>query len=198
MYLTSLQECISTIEVLLDLNKAMLDRNPEIRQAQRDLGVAVPALDEAPLSGRIWDQVDASYVTIKEFRDSSLDRWHRKALLGSGQTNLKGTLQRLDQTVSGQANCFCSTLSICQPPLHKTTFSVFASIAAWLHFRMHRAILACWNAIFHTTEVCSVASTRLQSESCAGCKLDARPAPPDEENATTSARCSPASLHRSY
>lgn len=51
----------------------------------------------------LWARLDSSFQDVAEFRDASLDRWHRKADLASGQSLLRsGGLKALNQPISAQ------------------------------------------------------------------------------------------------
>ncbi|KAI3432718.1 hypothetical protein D9Q98_004261 [Chlorella vulgaris] len=50
-----------------------------------------------------WRQLDEAYAAFAPFRDASIDRWHRKTVLTTGGTALRGgQLRALNQSVSTQ------------------------------------------------------------------------------------------------
>ncbi len=63
-------------------------------------------LDSAPDCDGLWTCLDSAFQDFADFRDASLDRWHRKADLASGQGLLRsGGLKALNQPISAQASC---------------------------------------------------------------------------------------------
>ena len=59
----------------------------------------------------LWACLDSAFQDFAEFRDASLDRWHRKADLASGQALLRsGGLKALNQPISAQVNRFGITM----------------------------------------------------------------------------------------
>ena len=51
----------------------------------------------------LWSRLDSAFQDFAVFRDASLDRWHRKADLASGQSLLRsGGLKALNQPISAQ------------------------------------------------------------------------------------------------
>ena len=46
--------------------------------------------------------MDEAYRRFAPYRDSSLDRWHRKTMLMTGSAALRGNLKALNQSLSAQ------------------------------------------------------------------------------------------------
>ena len=64
----------------------------------------------------LWGRLDSAFQDFAEFRDASLDRWHRKADLASGQSLLRsGGLKALNQPISAQVRGSASVKSMCSP-----------------------------------------------------------------------------------
>ena len=51
---------------------------------------------------QLWERLDGRYKVLRAFCDSSLDRFHRQAMLQSGATTGKGNLRILHQNISAQ------------------------------------------------------------------------------------------------
>lgn len=86
---------------LLSLQQAMIKQGPVDLPVQADF--TTPSSSDAATAEQLWSALDQSYSSIASFRNSSLDRWHRKSMLGGGAA-LKGNLQTLNQSVSSQAS----------------------------------------------------------------------------------------------
>lgn len=93
------QEGQAVLSALLDLQQSIVLANPLIQQQQQK----AQSISDKPSSvDELWAAVDSSYSSIGQFRDSSLDRWYRKTLIGSGQALLKGNQRLLQQSISAQ------------------------------------------------------------------------------------------------
>ncbi|PRW61539.1 AATF isoform X1 [Chlorella sorokiniana] len=76
----------------------------EDEEQQQD-GAQPPAAGQGQRPGAeaLWGQVEAAYAAVAPFRDSSIDRWHRKTTLTAGGATLRGgQLKALNQSVSTQ------------------------------------------------------------------------------------------------
>lgn len=62
--------------------------------------VAYPAI--LCCTGQQWQRVDEAYWRFAPYKDSSLDRWHRKTMLMTGSAALRGNLKALNQSLSAQ------------------------------------------------------------------------------------------------
>lgn len=94
------QEASSSISGLLSLQSALVDQNPAI--AAKQPKTPENGIPGGGVCGELWRRMEASYLQTAAFRNSSLDRWHRKTLVGSGTATLKGNMQMLNQSVSSQ------------------------------------------------------------------------------------------------
>ena len=56
-------------------------------------------------TGEQWQRVDAAYQRFAPFRDSSMDRWHRKTMLMTGSGALRSNLKALNQSLAAQVQC---------------------------------------------------------------------------------------------
>ena len=75
--------------------------------------VAYPAI--LCCTGQRWQRVDEAYRRFAPYRDSSLDRWHRKTMLMTGSAALRGNLKALNQSLSAQVPpCIFASLQYCR------------------------------------------------------------------------------------
>ena len=63
-------------------------------------------------AGQQWQRLDAAYQRFASFRDSSMDRWHRKTMLMTGSGALRSNLKALNQSLSAQASRLPTLLAI--------------------------------------------------------------------------------------
>jgi protein AATF/BFR2 len=98
---------------LLAVLRALGDANPAVGAAAAAAGggaaprkrrrAAEPGPGAPPAA--LWAALDAAYADLAPFRDASLDRWHRKAVLAGADTGGAGggaALKALNQSVSAQ------------------------------------------------------------------------------------------------
>jgi hypothetical protein len=99
---------------LLAVLRALGDANPAVGAAaaaadgaapRKRRRAAEPAAGAPPAA--LWATLDAAYADLAPFRDASLDRWHRKAVLagagaGGGGAGAGAALKALNQSVSAQ------------------------------------------------------------------------------------------------
>ena len=50
----------------------------------------------------LWQEMEAADKAFAPFRDSALDRWHRKTMLATGKSAMKSQLKALNQSLSQQ------------------------------------------------------------------------------------------------
>ena len=85
-----------------------------------------PESEAEPGSEALWGRLDRAFQDFAGFRDASLDRWHRKADLASGQSLLRsGGLKALNQPISAQVCEMKDPASVQYQTLH--------SICMWMH-----------------------------------------------------------------
>ncbi|ONK73484.1 uncharacterized protein A4U43_C04F32050 [Asparagus officinalis] len=102
-YSDLISSCKETIDSLLGLQEALLEKNPSILQGtgndihkdedlSRDFGEA----DEE------WLSIHKMHCRIAPFRNNSVDKWHRKTQVTTGAAAFKGKLQAFNQNISEQ------------------------------------------------------------------------------------------------
>lgn len=74
---------------------ALVEQNTSIQRSKRKRDATGGTIEQ------VWEALDERYREIAPFRDTSLDRWHRKTMLTGGSAS-KASLKVLNQTVSKQ------------------------------------------------------------------------------------------------
>lgn len=103
-----------TLQLLLQLQSALVDNNPAItaaagqqEQQQQGSKAGSKRSRQATESGppgcsALWSQVEAGQARCAAFCEQSLDKWHRRAVLSSGSAVLRNSLRALNQSISSQ------------------------------------------------------------------------------------------------
>ena len=90
-YATLLSSASQTIDDLLELHSALVDQHPAAQQIALDVTKASSSKrdreEEEGVAESVskWQRIDEEYRKLAPFRDASVDRWHRKTMLISGQ-----------------------------------------------------------------------------------------------------------------
>jgi len=113
-------EASETLSSVCDVLEALMQRNPAVTGAQAAAGVQGGGEggnkrkrddnadgnededDEDDASDKGWKRLEGCYKDLQPFRDSSIDRWHRKTVLQTGTAAVRGNLRILNQSVSTQ------------------------------------------------------------------------------------------------
>ncbi|BDA50915.1 Protein AATF [Coccomyxa sp. Obi] len=107
----------ATLDSLLDLHDALLDRVPDrsdgaLAQPSAAAAAAVNGVSKKrsrdasaqddSLVGAKWARINAAYGRFAPYRDASMDRWHRKTMLMTGTGAMRNNLRALNQSLSSQ------------------------------------------------------------------------------------------------
>ncbi|KAJ4824192.1 hypothetical protein Tsubulata_015653 [Turnera subulata] len=126
-----------TLESLLELQQAILERNPSIsassngasgqfvkKHSKDSMDVDVDVEDED------WLQVSTMHRRIAPFRDKSIDKWQRKTQVTTGAAAIKGKLHAFNQNISEQVATYMRDPSkmIKQMRLRGSTVGVFGTV----------------------------------------------------------------------
>lgn len=84
-----------TLDDMCAILDALVEQNTSIQGLKRKRDATGGTIEE------VWEALDERYKEIAAFRDTSLDRWHRKTMLSGGSAS-KSNLKVLNQTVSKQ------------------------------------------------------------------------------------------------
>lgn len=93
-----LEEACSACKELLSLQDSVADKCQDAVFKQRK---SMEKLEEMSSMDNIWEKIDGNYMAFAEFRDISLDRFHRQAMLQSGAVQ-RSNLKILQQGISAQ------------------------------------------------------------------------------------------------
>ncbi|WPT18191.1 hypothetical protein PSENEW3_00006192 [Picochlorum sp. SENEW3] len=84
-----------TLDDMCAILDALVEQNTSIQSSKRKRDATGGTIEQ------VWEALDERYKEIAAFRDTSLDRWHRKTMLSGGSAS-KSSLKVLNQTVSKQ------------------------------------------------------------------------------------------------
>eukprot|EP00798_Chlamydomonas_sp_ICE-L_P022824 gene22824-29995_t len=60
--------------------------------------------EEPESSESLWERLDGASTRLGSYRNTSIDRWHRRTVLSSGASALRNSLRALNQSVSNQVS----------------------------------------------------------------------------------------------
>ena len=93
-YATLISDASDTINELLDLHTALVEQHPAAQESaaanarastgKRSREEGTEEEDKGSLSASKWRRIDDEHRKLAPFRDASVDRWHRKTMLISG------------------------------------------------------------------------------------------------------------------
>ena len=86
----------------------MAKQNPAVYAKAADSAELASETDHKITARELWPEMERSYKSMTHFRNTSLDRWYRKALLGAGGS-LKNSSHMLNQGISSQVT-HCSSI----------------------------------------------------------------------------------------
>ncbi|KAF6174317.1 hypothetical protein GIB67_040810 [Kingdonia uniflora] len=87
-----------TINCLLELQEVLLDKNPSIKISD---GTKITSNLNVE-NDEEWLRIQQMQSRIAPWRDSSIDKWHRKTQVTTGEAGYKGKLQAFNQNISEQ------------------------------------------------------------------------------------------------
>ncbi|KAK9154753.1 hypothetical protein Sjap_002233 [Stephania japonica] len=99
-----------TLESLVELQEALLEKNPSILQVAN--GIKKRSRESEELDSidckdnEEWLQIQQLHSRIAPFRDNSIDKWQRKTQVTTGATGFKGKFQALNQNISQQVSAY--------------------------------------------------------------------------------------------
>ncbi|KAK9128885.1 hypothetical protein Syun_017682 [Stephania yunnanensis] len=120
-----------TLESLVELHEALLEKNPSIRQVAN--GIKKRSRESEELDSisckenEEWLQIQQLHSRIAPFRDNSIDKWQRKTQVTTGAAGFKGKFQALNQNISQQVSAYMRDPSrmINRMQLRRSTVGVF-------------------------------------------------------------------------
>lgn len=134
-YSELVSSCKQTLDSMLELQEALLDRNNSIlesttgnsNQSVKD-GTLTDDLKEE--SDEDWLQIQKMHSRIAPFRNNSVDKWHRKTQVTTGAAAFKGKLHAFNQNISDQVAGYMRDPSriIKRMQLGSSSISVFGKV----------------------------------------------------------------------
>ncbi|KAA8515868.1 hypothetical protein F0562_019047 [Nyssa sinensis] len=101
----------TTLDSLLELLDALLEKNPSITPAINGNSGKPSMHSEAFRNSNMegdeeWSQIFQMHSRIAPFRDKSVDKWQRKTQVTTGAAAIKGKLQAFNQNISEQVAAY--------------------------------------------------------------------------------------------
>ncbi|KAK9273647.1 hypothetical protein L1049_018457 [Liquidambar formosana] len=125
-----------TLDSLLELEEALLEKNPSISQATDGNSARSSKRLEASKSVDVeddeeWLCISQMHRRIAPFRDKSIDKWQRKAEVTTGAAAIKGKLHAFNQNISEQVAAYMRDPSrmIKQMQLRRSTVGIFGVVS---------------------------------------------------------------------
>ena len=126
-YAALISSASDTIDELLTLHSALVEQHPAAQLAasssvgasggKRGREEEQEEDGDGDMSARKWLRIDEEYRKLVPFRDSSIDRWHRKTMLISGkQPNPSWAPCALNTLPSPLFSCFTNISPFASPP----------------------------------------------------------------------------------
>ncbi|KAL9455015.1 hypothetical protein AB3S75_010423 [Citrus x aurantiifolia] len=126
-----------TLDSLLELQEALLEKNPSIAQSpDGNTGKTSKkhSEDDKNLDAEgdeDWGRISHMHKRIAVFRDKSIDKWQRKTQVTTGAAAIKGKLHAFNQNISDQVAAYMRDPSrmIKQMQQRRSTVGVFEAVA---------------------------------------------------------------------
>ncbi|XP_042384183.1 protein AATF-like isoform X1 [Zingiber officinale] len=124
-----------TLSSILELQEALLEKNPFILQSltgnKKEYSKNEDSFNKLKEDNdEEWSQISNMHSRITPFRNSSIDKWHRKTQVISGAVAFKGKMQAFNQNISEQVNGYMRDPSrmIRRMQLRRSSVGVFGEI----------------------------------------------------------------------
>ncbi|KAL7233694.1 hypothetical protein ACSBR1_017332 [Camellia fascicularis] len=100
-----------TLDSLVELQEALLEKNPSIAQAADGNSSQPPKRSEVSRSSNgeddeEWSQISEMHSRIAHFRNKSIDKWQRKSQVTTGAAAFKSKLHAFNQNISEQVAAY--------------------------------------------------------------------------------------------
>ncbi|PON98546.1 Leucine zipper-containing transcription factor [Trema orientale] len=121
-----------TLDSLLELQEALLEKNPSILNATDGKLGQVPKHLQSSNNDEDWSQISQMHARIAAFRDKSIDKWQRKTPVTTGAAAIKGKLHAFNQNISEQVAAYMRDPSrmIKQMQQRRSTVGIFGAVPA--------------------------------------------------------------------
>ncbi|KAL5565065.1 hypothetical protein UlMin_028229, partial [Ulmus minor] len=124
-----------TLDSLLELEEAFLEKNPSILQARNGKS-GQSTRSQSSKSSNVdeeddWSRVSDMHQRISAFRDKSIDKWQRKTQVTTGAAAIKSKLHAFNQNISEQVASYMRDPSriIKQMQLRRSTVGIFGAVS---------------------------------------------------------------------
>ncbi|PSS35933.1 Protein AATF like [Actinidia chinensis var. chinensis] len=124
-----------TLDSLLELQEALLEKNPSIAQASDGNSTQPLKHSEASSTSngggdQEWSQIWEIHSRIAPFRNKSIDKWQRKTQVTTGAAAIKGKLHAFNQNVSEQVAAYMrdSSRMIKGMQQNRSTVAIFGTV----------------------------------------------------------------------
>ncbi|VFQ74904.1 unnamed protein product [Cuscuta campestris] len=95
---------VKTLESILELQEALLERNPSIIQSTDGSEVLEVSHQSNGESDEEWSQIAQMHSRMASFRDKSIDKWQRRTQVTTGAAAVNGKLHAFNQSISQQVS----------------------------------------------------------------------------------------------
>ncbi|KAF3963038.1 hypothetical protein CMV_012528 [Castanea mollissima] len=133
-YLDLITSSKNTLDSLLELQEALLEKNPSVAESSDGKSERSSKHSEASKNSNVegdedWSRVSQLHLRIASFRDKSIDKWQRKTEVATGAAAIKGKLHAFNQNISEQVADYMRDPSrmLKQMQLRRSTVSVFGT-----------------------------------------------------------------------
>ncbi|KAM7476268.1 hypothetical protein LguiB_023511 [Lonicera macranthoides] len=123
-----------TLDSILELQEALLEKNPSIIQAadgnnEQNVKRSEASTNLNEETDEEWSQISQMHSRMASFRDKSIDKWQRKTQVTTGAAAIKGRLQAFNQNISEQVAAYMRDPSRMVKGMQqrKSTFPIFGT-----------------------------------------------------------------------
>ncbi|XP_072969391.1 uncharacterized protein [Typha angustifolia] len=136
-YLDLIQSSKQTLSCMLELQEALLEKNPSVVQGTNGESKEYNGEHDFPheLKGQDdeeWFCIDRMQRRIAPYRNSAVDKWQRKTQVTTGAAALKGKLHAFNQNISDQVAGYMRdpTRMIKRMQLRRSSVGIFGEVPA--------------------------------------------------------------------
>ncbi|XP_010483799.1 PREDICTED: putative uncharacterized protein DDB_G0270496 isoform X2 [Camelina sativa] len=128
-YTDLVTSCKKTLDSLVELQEALLDKNPSVDLQQVNTSAESNKSDTEDSDE--WQQIAELQKRMSVFRNKAVDKWQRRTQVTSGAAAIKGKLHAFNQNVSEQVASYMRDPSrmIKQMQQSRSTVAVFGTVA---------------------------------------------------------------------
>ncbi|KAK4753110.1 hypothetical protein SAY87_021908 [Trapa incisa] len=132
-YVDVINSAKETLDSILELQEALLEKNPSIAQAtegnsmQHSKKLSNDFKSKSSEDDIEWVQISQMHKRLATFRDKSVDKWQRKTQVTTGVAAIKNKLQAFNQNISDQVSNYMRDPSrmLKQMQQRRSTIGVF-------------------------------------------------------------------------